>query len=178
MDYSPSGSSLPEISQATILKWVAISFSKGSFQPRNRTASPALTDGFITAELPGKPNFVVIWDKNGEVSCLKQLILCNDKPHTHTHILIKDRRNYIWAGDFSDLDKNWVHPSGEGRRNYVKELRPIFALPVSPDCILGNYYLSLTLSKISNSFQFDNVTTVLSWDLSQRKNLCKWSFRY
>ena len=174
MDYSSSGSSLPEISQARILKWVAISFSIGSFWPRNRTVSPALTDGFITTELPGKPNFVVIWDKDGEVSCLKQLILCNDKPHIHIYLL----KNYIWAGDFSHLDKNWVHPNGEGQRNYVKDLRPVFALPVSPDCILGNYYLSLTLSKISDSFQFDNVTIVLSWDLSQRKTLYKWSFRY
>ena len=94
--------------------------------------------------------------------------------HIHIYLL----KNYIWAGDFSHLDKNWVHPNGEGQRNYVKDLRPVFALPVSPDCILGNYYLSLTLSKISDSFQFDNVTIVLSWDLSQRKTLYKWSFRY
>ena len=134
-----SGSSLPEISQARILKWVAISFPRGSFQPRNQTTSPTFTDGFITTELLGKPNFVVTWDKNGKVSCLKQLILCNDKPYAYTHTFIKDLRNYIWAGDFSDLDTNWVHPNGEGQRNYVKHLRPIFALPVSPDCILGNY---------------------------------------
>ena len=35
MDYSPSGTSVHGISQARILKWVAISFSKGSSQPRD-----------------------------------------------------------------------------------------------------------------------------------------------
>ena len=37
MDCSPPGSSVHGISQASILRWVAISFSKGSSQPRNRT---------------------------------------------------------------------------------------------------------------------------------------------
>ena len=35
MDCSPSGSSVHVISQARILVWIAISFSKGSSQPRN-----------------------------------------------------------------------------------------------------------------------------------------------
>ena len=34
MDYSPPGSSVQEIFQARILEWVAISFSRGSSQPR------------------------------------------------------------------------------------------------------------------------------------------------
>ena len=37
MDCSPPGSSVHEIFQARILEWVAISFSRGSFQPRNWT---------------------------------------------------------------------------------------------------------------------------------------------
>ena len=37
MDYSPPGSSVHGILQAKILEWVAISFSRGSSQPRNRT---------------------------------------------------------------------------------------------------------------------------------------------
>ena len=36
MDCSPPGSSIHEIFQARILQWVAISFSKGSSQPRDR----------------------------------------------------------------------------------------------------------------------------------------------
>ena len=35
IDYSPPGSSVPDISLARILEWVAISFSRGSSQPRD-----------------------------------------------------------------------------------------------------------------------------------------------
>ena len=37
MDCSPPGSSVPDISQATILGWVVISFSRGSSWPSSRT---------------------------------------------------------------------------------------------------------------------------------------------
>ena len=37
MDCSPPGSLVPGIFQAWILEWVAISFSRGSSQPRDRT---------------------------------------------------------------------------------------------------------------------------------------------
>ena len=42
MDCSPPGSPVHGISQARILEWVAISSSRGSSQPRDRTVSPAL----------------------------------------------------------------------------------------------------------------------------------------
>ena len=37
MDCSPSGSSVHGIFQAIVLEWIAISFSRGSSQPRDRT---------------------------------------------------------------------------------------------------------------------------------------------
>ena len=37
MDYSLSGSSVHGIFQASVLEWVAISFSRESSQPRNQT---------------------------------------------------------------------------------------------------------------------------------------------
>ena len=37
VDYSPPGCSLPGILQARVLEWGAISFSRGSSQPRDRT---------------------------------------------------------------------------------------------------------------------------------------------
>ena len=48
MDCGPPGSSVHGIYQARILEWVAFSFSKGSFQPRDQTcvfASPSLAGG-------------------------------------------------------------------------------------------------------------------------------------
>ena len=44
MDCSPPGSSVHGIFQARILEWVAISFSRGSSQPRDRTQVSCITD--------------------------------------------------------------------------------------------------------------------------------------
>ena len=56
MDHSPPGFSVHWISQARILEWVAISFSKGSCpNPGIKLVSPALAGRFFTAEPPGKP---------------------------------------------------------------------------------------------------------------------------
>ena len=54
IDCSSPGSSVHGISQARILEWVAISFSKGSSQCRDQPGSPALTEKFFTTEPPGK----------------------------------------------------------------------------------------------------------------------------
>ena len=55
MDCSPPGSFVHGISQARILEWVAISFSKKSFLPRDQTVSPALAGALSTTIPPGKP---------------------------------------------------------------------------------------------------------------------------
>ena len=47
-DCSPPGSSVHGILQARILEWVAISFSKGSFWPRDRTRVSCITGRFFT----------------------------------------------------------------------------------------------------------------------------------
>ena len=52
MGYSTPGSSVHSISQASILEWVAISFSRGSFQPRDRTNIFCLAGEFFSTEPP------------------------------------------------------------------------------------------------------------------------------
>ena len=52
---SPPGSSVHGIFQARILKWVAISFSRGSFWPRGRTRISCIAGRFFTDEPLGKP---------------------------------------------------------------------------------------------------------------------------
>ena len=52
-DYSPPGSSVHGISQARILEWVAMSASRGSSQPRDRTHVSGVSctaGGFFTSE--------------------------------------------------------------------------------------------------------------------------------
>ena len=48
IDCSPSGSSVHRIFQARILQWVAISSSRGSFWPRDRTWITCIAVGFFT----------------------------------------------------------------------------------------------------------------------------------
>ena len=55
MDCSPPDSSDRGISQARILEWVAIPFSRGSSDPGIKPTSPALTGRFFTTVPPGKP---------------------------------------------------------------------------------------------------------------------------
>jgi len=69
MDCSPPGSSVHAIFQARILERVAISFSRGSSGPRNRTQVSCIAGGFLhyqqillLTELQGKP----LWPYMGE----------------------------------------------------------------------------------------------------------------
>ena len=59
MDCSLPDSSVHRISQASILEWVATSFSRGSSRLRHQThvscKSPSLAGRFFTTEPPGKP---------------------------------------------------------------------------------------------------------------------------
>ena len=55
MDCSLPGSSVHGILQASILVWVAISFSRRSSRPREPRSPELLADSLLT-ELPGKPS--------------------------------------------------------------------------------------------------------------------------
>ena len=70
MDCKPPGFSLQRISQARILEWVAISFSRGSSWPRDRTRISCITSGVFIAEPPGKPHFFLNYIHILMSSCL------------------------------------------------------------------------------------------------------------
>ena len=55
MDCSLPGSSVHGILQARILEWVAIPFSRGSYQPRDQTQVSCIAGRFFTIWPPGKP---------------------------------------------------------------------------------------------------------------------------
>ena len=55
MDCSLPGSSVHGILQARILEWVAIPFSRGSSQPRDRTQVSCIAGDSLLSEPPGKP---------------------------------------------------------------------------------------------------------------------------
>ena len=56
MNYSPPGFSVYGILQARIVKWVAISSSRGSSLHRVRTQVSFIAGEFFTTALPGKPS--------------------------------------------------------------------------------------------------------------------------
>ena len=55
VDYSPPGSSVHGVSQARILEWVAISFSRGSPHQGTEPGSPILQADSLPFGSPGKP---------------------------------------------------------------------------------------------------------------------------
>ena len=75
MDCSPPGSSVHGILQARILEWVAISSSRESSQPRDRTQVSCIAGRFFTTEPLGKIGVVgekgLLWDFM--ISCGKLL---------------------------------------------------------------------------------------------------------
>ena len=63
MDRSPRGPSVHGISQAGILEWVAISFSRESSRPRDQTCISCIEGRFFPAEPWWKPQFGTGKDK-------------------------------------------------------------------------------------------------------------------
>ena len=76
MDYSPPGSSVHGISQARILEWVAISFSRGFSQRRDWTQVSCIAGGFFTTEPRGKPVEMIPLVSCGE--CIVHLKVISD----------------------------------------------------------------------------------------------------
>ena len=70
IDCSLSGSSVHGILQASVLEWVAVPFSKGSSQPRDRTQVSCIAGRFFTiwttkeAHLGTRIAFVAFWTTN------------------------------------------------------------------------------------------------------------------
>ena len=60
IDCSPPDFPVHRISQAKILEWVAISFSRGSFRSRDHTCISCTAGGFFTTEPPGKPMYLSV----------------------------------------------------------------------------------------------------------------------
>ena len=91
MDCSSPGSSVHKILQARILEWVAIPFSRGTFQPRDQTC---IAGRFFTiwasSEAPGALYWIPISEKQ-IISILHGIkhMRAWAHAHTHTHKLLR-----------------------------------------------------------------------------------------
>ena len=100
MDYSPPGSCAHGVSQARILELFAISFSRGSSQPREQTHVSRIASGFFTSEPPGKPPVkqYSVLKRNGlsrhkkTWRTLKCLLLCDRSPCNSNYITFQKRQ--------------------------------------------------------------------------------------
>ena len=86
------------ISQPRILQWVAISFSRGSSQPRDWTHVSCLASRFFTPEPPGKPQQMLTthlfcathllkihnWNKTDKWSTFIKFIIWEGADHEYT----------------------------------------------------------------------------------------------
>ena len=79
MDYSPPGSSVHGILQATVLEWVAILFSRESSQPRDQTQVSCIADS-LSCEPPENPQPSLVFQvktwKKQQNSYTKSLLHC------------------------------------------------------------------------------------------------------
>ena len=84
MDCSPPGSSVRGISQARLLEWVAISFSRDLPNPGNEPSSPTLQADSLPTEPSGKPQYffdggkilrILSWKERKEVKLLSRVQL-------------------------------------------------------------------------------------------------------
>ena len=71
MDCGPPAFSVHGISQARIVGWITISFSKGSSHPGIKPLSPVLAGGFFASEPPGKPKSNYTPKKKHRMMCLQ-----------------------------------------------------------------------------------------------------------
>ena len=95
--------------QARILGWVAISSSKGSSRPRDRTlvsCTLALTGGFFTSELPGKPSLYKVSVQFSSVQSLRHVW-----PHGLQHTRLPCPSPTPGAYSNSCLLSQWYHPT-------------------------------------------------------------------
>ena len=70
VDFSPSGPSIHGIFQARILEWISIFFSRGSFQPRDRTQVSHILGRLFTLWATGESNNSVLgFGLSGQEAC-------------------------------------------------------------------------------------------------------------
>ena len=85
MDCRLPGSTIHGIFQARVLEWVAISFSRGSSQPRIEPRSPALEADALPSELPGKP-----------VICISEVIDISSR-QSWVQLVLHPEKWYRWT---------------------------------------------------------------------------------
>ena len=106
MDCSPPGSSVHGILQARILEWVAISFSRGSSQPRNRTQVSGIA-GYVCLRLLHKKYVTpLLTQARGHSFC--PLLMSMSEAFSIFYTLIKLYYIKALSNQDSSLAPDWI----------------------------------------------------------------------
>ena len=107
MDCSLPGSSLHGILQARVLEWVAISFSRGSSRPRDRTGFPAFQVDALTSEPPGKYGVTSKFGLGVQNEAGQRLIeFCQENALVIANTLFQQHNGRLYT---------WTSPDGQHR---------------------------------------------------------------
>ena len=151
MNYSLSGSSVRGISQARILEWVAISFSRGPSRPRDQTQVSCIVVRFFTIWPTREAHSIQIWSHQLEI-----IIIMLIKIVVVVHLL-----SHVWP--FVTL---WLY----------RCRLPCPSLPsgvCSNSCPLSQWCcLTISSSAALFSFCLQSFIQVFSNELAPDKNYC------
>ena len=110
MVYSLPGSSAHGILQARILEWVAISFFRGSSQPRNQNRMSHIAGGFFTNwAMRGFPSSDIL--SHLSLSRGLSFLICKKRLLLHLHKVTE----ILWIGSDQTLCV-WERERGKGRQ--------------------------------------------------------------
>ena len=113
MDCSLPGSSAHGISQARMLEWLAISFSRESSWPRDWTFTSCIEGGFFIAKPPGKPCWMWL------VVCLFFKQICSP----HWAVNSKGHRIFLSRTEHKLLLNGWMEEKMDIFNNsYARQL--------------------------------------------------------
>ena len=116
--FSLSGSSVHGISQARILEWFTISFSRTSSWPRDQALISCISGGLFATEPPGKPTITIcscLWVAKSCLTLCKPMD-CNMPGFSVLHYIWKFTLTHVhWVDDAIQLS----HPLLQGLFQWV-----------------------------------------------------------
>ena len=108
MACSPPVSSVHGISQARILEWIAVSFSRESSWPRDQTHVFCTLKGFFTTEPPGEALILMLWSLYAYTFSVNEFM--NKSKFIHLHFANgKSEAFYVAYGNLysTEQEQDW-----------------------------------------------------------------------
>ena len=152
VDCSPPGSSIHGILQARILEWVAISFSRGSSQPRDRTQVSCIASGFFTSSHSEAHYVASVVSICDPIDCRLQFMglqrIRHDRSDLASTYPLCSAEGHT-SEEFSMTEKDLKHQEdgGSGEKAKVQELRALFfssTMEAAPGSFSRTHWLMLT----------------------------------